>query len=129
MLDWILSILRDNALEGIGTILAILVVIAPWISRKLKLNFFGTRFRKAFWWFSVPVLSASTILAAVWLRLELVIVFSTAIIVLHLVRQREFLVERAELKQQCKKLAEAAHREVSTKGTSPHAIIKDRKSR
>ncbi|MBM3155418.1 MAG: hypothetical protein FJ008_08850 [Chloroflexi bacterium] len=127
LLDRVLSILRDNAFEGIGTIFAVLVVIVPWISRRLKSDLSNTRFRRMFWWWSVPTLSVLTTIAAIWDRVELVIVFSAAIAILHLVRQRETSIAQAELEQECKKLTEARRKESGSTSVSPYKVIKGSK--
>jgi len=125
--DRVLSALRDNALEGIGTIFAILVVIVPWVSRKLRSSFSNTQFQRVFWWLSVPTLSTLTIIAAIWQRLELVVTFSVAIGILYLVRQKEISGVQTELEQQRKELAETVRRDSAGESVSPYYVVKGAK--
>jgi predicted cobalt transporter CbtA len=124
-LSWVRSVLRDDALQGIGAIFAILVVIVPWISRRLKSNPYTTLFRRMFWWLSVPILSALTVVIAIRQKVELVVIFSVAIAILYLVRQRETSVDQAKLEEECKrKLIEARRDKSGSAGVSPYEVIK-----
>jgi quinol-cytochrome oxidoreductase complex cytochrome b subunit len=127
--NWVLTILRDNALEGIGTIFAILLVIVPWVNRKLFASFSNNSVREMFWWISVPLLSVLNIFAVVWQQFELVIIFTVTTVVLYLLRQREFSVEYSTLERDYQELSKIARSKGSGKEISPYEPIKAKKGR
>lgn len=122
-----LSVLRDNAFQGIGTIFAFLVVVIPWFSRKFGSRSLGGNFQSIFWWSSIPLLSVLTILSAMWQKMELAIVFSVALVILYVLRQREVIKEFSELDRRSARLEEYARKDASERKASPYDAIKREK--
>lgn len=126
ILAWLYRVFASPVWEGIGTVFAILVVVAPWLIGRIASVNFRQKALSWFWWSCIPLLIVLVALSGWSGPSVLVIVLSMAAVVLWIVRESHTRAMHRQLTMTQRELVEAQKQLADRIGESPYAVIKSR---